>query len=217
MYEGHTFSETVTPATCTSRAIVNKECTRCGYTQTYAQEGSVALGHNMVVTSTTEATCTKGSYETKECTRCHKEEKTQLSSSLGHSYSVVEKVEANCCTKSYQKSICNRCGDLREVTGSTNSNVHTGCGVRIEREWQPEIQFDDRWLATEGWGSIAHKDTYYCAGCGEWINSTLNPPDSQYKIPGEEYLKIIDSCSSISDEAKSLSHQRYEYYLQHNK
>lgn len=211
----HVYSETVTPATCVSSAIVNKKCTRCGITQTYVQEGSVALGHDMVVKSTTEATCTKGSYETRECTRCHKEETVQVSTSLHHSYSVVEKVEADCVTKSYQKQVCKRCGDVKELTGSNNPNNHHGVSIKLE--WCPEVQVDDRHLATEGWGSIAHKDTYYCTGCGEWINSILSPPDSEYKISGEEYLKIIDSCSSISDEAKQLSHSRYNYYLQHNK
>lgn len=215
LVEGHTYKETVTPATCTSEAKVIKTCTRCGISSTSTQEGSKALGHNMVVKSKTEATCTDASWETKECTRCHKEEKNYVSPSLGHSYSTVEKVDADCCTKAHEKKVCKRCGDVKEEEGSTNPNIHHG--VRIELEWHPEIQVDDRNLATEGWGSIARIEKYYCTGCGEWINTTQNPPDSQYKIPGEEYLRIIDSCSSISDEAKKLSHSRYEYYLQHNK
>lgn len=80
---------------------------------------------------------------------------------MGHSYTTVETVKANCCTKAYTKQVCKRCGDIREVTGSTNPNDHTGCGVRVE-EIPPSC-------------GVAGYEHYYCKGCGEWINSVIIP------------------------------------------
>lgn len=216
MEEGHIVVETIKPSTkCTLGTLHEFKCSRCN-NYLGSERDNDALGHDYVVIENIEATCEKDGRTVTKCTRCGDIQRKN-NYKTGHDLYTVERKEATCGEEGYYVEKCRHEGCTYEKRHTlAKKKVHEG-GITMKREWHPEIQVDDRNLATEGWGSIAHIDKYYCAGCGEWLNSTLNPPDSQYKIPGEEYLRIIDSCSSISDEAKRLSHQRYEYYLQHNK
>lgn len=79
----HSYTTTVTPATCTKKGYTTYTCKTCGYS--YKANEKPALGHTEEKT-VTKPTCTEKGYTTCKCTRCGYSYKTDEVPALGHAW-----------------------------------------------------------------------------------------------------------------------------------
>ena len=103
----HTYTDTVTPATCTEQGYTTHTCVDCNdsYVDTYVD----ALGHKyreIVI----PATCTEQGYTVHKCSRCNDSYADTYVDALGHDYE-DSVVEATCTDQGYTTHQCTRCDD----------------------------------------------------------------------------------------------------------
>lgn len=106
----HSYTVTVgtkRAATCTSKGIAIKKCSKCTST---TEVNTPALGHNYTVTVRTKkaATCTTSGIVVKKCSRCTATTEVKTYA-LGHSYT-TKNVSATCTTQGYTLKSCSRSG-----------------------------------------------------------------------------------------------------------
>ncbi len=134
--------------------------------------------------------------------------------SLGHDYE-TKKVASTCSTKGYIHSVCKRCGGVHHKELSLNPKVHEAC--RVEVIQHPEKQMGSRDTSFTGYVYVCTEEKYYCKGCGEYMYTSWQPPDS---VRQSSYMRA-DECARVL-ESKGMTKAAeqilwlWNYYLEHN-
>ncbi len=122
--EAHTFTETVTPSTCTEDGVITKTCT-CGFSYTVAGE---TAGHKWSTDykELVPATCATKGAEAKYCTACGAiDENTKRDiAELGHDFGAyTEYTPATCFGEGSEIAECSRCGgkNVRKLAQKTHA------------------------------------------------------------------------------------------------
>ena len=107
----HSYTETVTPPTCTESGYVTYSC-ECGHTS--RSDYAPAEGHSLEWHTVTEATCTEWGEEIGECSKCDHQE-SNSTPPLGHNM---------------VNGRCSRCGsDGHEHGYSSSTTLHPNCTI----------------------------------------------------------------------------------------
>ena len=152
---GHDFGEweVTTPATCTSKGVETRYCSRCDSTETRDIE-KISHSYTAVVTN---PTCTEQGYTTYTCS-CGDSYVDDYVDALGHDYKAV--VTAPTCTEQgFTTYTCSRCMDSY-IADYTPAKGHT------DGEWKVTKQPT---LTEEG------EKTLYCKECGQVIKTEAIP------------------------------------------
>ena len=122
--EAHTFTETVTPSTCTEDGVITKTCT-CGFSYTVAGE---TAGHKWSTDykELVPATCATKGTEAKCCTACGAidESSKREIAVLGHTWGeYTEYTPATCVGEGSKVAVCSRCGgkDVEKIPQKSHS------------------------------------------------------------------------------------------------
>lgn len=115
----HSYTATVTPATCTSGGYTTYKCS-CG--DSYTGNSTTAFGHDYK-TTTTSASCTSGGYTTHKCSRCNNSYIDNQTSALGHSY-LATTTESTCTSGGSTTYKCSRC-NYSYVSNQTSELGHS--------------------------------------------------------------------------------------------
>ena len=107
---GHTYTDVVTPATCTAEGYTTHTCSVCG--DSYVDTKVAALGHDFSVTVPAKsATCKEEGYtEYKVCSRCGAEDPNHPKVVVpvqDHSLTLIDHADPTCTTNGYNKFKCN--------------------------------------------------------------------------------------------------------------
>ena len=189
----HSYSPTVTEATCTEPGFTTYVC-GCG--ERYVADYTDALGHDLIDWAVTQApTCTESGLEERWCQRCEHRE-ARIVDPLGHSYTATI-VEPQCTVGGYTEYVC-FCGDSYR-TNFTNPTGHHYEGV-----------------VTEPGCTEMGYTTYTCA-CGDSYKSDYTVPTGhQYEGVVTEptcteggYTTYVCSCgdSYVSNYTNALGHE----------
>ena len=152
---GHDFGEweVTTPATCTSKGVETRYCSRCDATETRDIE-KISHSYTAVVTN---PTCTEQGYTTYTC-ECGDSYVDDYVDALGHDYKAV--VTAPTCTEQgFTTYTCSRCMDSY-IADYTPAKGHT------DGEWKVTKQPT---LTEEG------EKTLYCKECGQVVKTEAIP------------------------------------------
>ena len=120
--EGHQYSSTVVPPSCTEDGYTLRECTVCGFNSVIDYVD--ALGHEEVILESVAPTCsTSGLTEGSYCATCHEILVPQQTlNALGHTYK--SSVKAPTCTEQgYTAYVC-QCGEISHVDSYTDPLGH---------------------------------------------------------------------------------------------
>lgn len=106
---GHTYTDVVTPATCTAEGYTTHTCSVCG--DSYVDTKVAALGHDFSVTVPAKsATCKEEGYtEYKVCSRCGAEDPNHPKVVIpvqDHSLRLIDHADPTCTTDGYNKFKC---------------------------------------------------------------------------------------------------------------
>lgn len=116
---GHSYSITSMPSSCTEKEHLTYTCSRCG--ERYETEGSYPTGHNYVIVITKEPTCTEEGVRVSTCEDCGDSYETTIAAN-GHNYGIAE-VETS-KGKTTRIYTCNTCGDTyRQELGDQYEEV----------------------------------------------------------------------------------------------
>lgn len=113
----HSYSESVTPPTCTNQGYTTYTCTKCG--DSYTGNTVNALGHDYK-TFVTEPTCTEQGYTAYACSRGDDLYYSNYVAAKGHSYGkwYTDSTQANT-----ERRDCQRCGHYE--TSATSAHEHS--------------------------------------------------------------------------------------------
>ena len=168
---GHDFGEweVTTPATCTSKGVETRYCSRCDATETREID---KLNHSYTAV-VTNPTCTEQGYTTYTCS-CGDTYVGNYVDALGHDYKAV--VTAPTCTEQgFTTHTCSRCHDSYK-SDYVPAKGHT------DGEWKVTKQPT---LTEEG------EKTLYCKECGQAIRTESIPKLTH----GQVYGVNIDDVS----------------------
>ena len=168
---GHDFGEweVTTPATCTSKGVETRYCSRCDATETREID---KLNHSYTAV-VTNPTCTEQGYTTYTCS-CGDTYVGNYVDALGHDYKAV--VTAPTCTEQgFTTYTCSRCHDSYK-SDYVPAKGHT------DGEWKVTKQPT---LTEEG------EKTLYCKECGQAIRTESIPKLTH----GQVYSVNIDDVS----------------------
>ena len=103
---GHDFCEwyTVEESTCTEPGLMQRDCSRCDYTET-AESAAAGHAYEHVVTA---PTCTEPGFTTHTCTACGDTYTDSPTEALGHDYA---------------DDVCTRCGDTLYIAAGTSGDL----------------------------------------------------------------------------------------------
>ena len=120
----HSYSPTVTEATCTEPGFTTYVC-GCG--ERYVADNTEALGHNLTPWAiVVEPGCTEAGSQERNCLRCDYQE-VRSADPTGHQYTSVIQ-EPGCTAGGYTEYTCANCGDSYR-TAFTNPMGHRYEGV----------------------------------------------------------------------------------------
>lgn len=107
---GHTYTDVVTPPTCTAEGYTTHTCSVCG--DSYVDTKVAALGHDFSVTVPAKpATCKEEGYtEYKVCSRCGAEDPNHSKVVIpvqDHSLRLIDHADPTCTADGYNKFKCN--------------------------------------------------------------------------------------------------------------
>ncbi|MGN0534030.1 MAG: leucine-rich repeat protein [Eubacterium sp.] len=123
----HSFSETVTEASCFTGGCTQHLCTLCGYAY---YDGYTALTNEHIlndIVKTVEPTCIAEGYTVYRCEVCNREIKADFTSVVEHSYQCVSTILPNCINNGVNYFKCTACGDeYREEISSTGIHSYIG-------------------------------------------------------------------------------------------
>ena len=128
----HTYTDTVTPPTCTEGGHTTHTCTVCGHSCTDSETDP--NGHNFVAGWLPDVapTCTTGGTEKRICLSCGHTE-TRKVKALGHDYRYDYTEDATCEEGGYDVYTCTRCSDWY-TANDTEPNGHNFVGGWEEDE-----------------------------------------------------------------------------------
>ena len=185
----HTYKDTVTAPTCTSRGYTTHTCTACksSYTDTYTAQ----LSHNYT-TQIMQPTCTTAGYTTHTCKRCGSSYKDSQVAALGHA-----------------------CGDWATTKEPTTTS--TGLAIRFcsrcNYSETKELPKQDSTKPTEHihdwtlWETVAHtctEDGYYIRYCKTC--SASEKENSYDPAPGHKYT-VVSSKDPTCTENGFITYQ----------
>lgn len=188
---GHDFGswQITQEAGCEQNGQEQRECARCGYTETREMD---ATGHSYSA-SVVKPDCESQGYTRYTCSVCGDSYKTDYTDALGHSYE--SEVIAPTCTKDgYTLNTCSVCGDTEktdyvdalghsygsEVIAPTCTKngytLHT-CAVCGDTEKSDTTEktghhYDDGVVTKEATTTAMGRITYTCYGCGDTYTET---------------------------------------------
>lgn len=184
---GHSYNNTVVPATCKDRGYTLHTCTRCGYNYKDSYVNVDKTKHVMVVTEVVNPTCDKDGYRIEKCSVCNAAdtEKRTVLPMTGHKYQ--ETITPPTCTESGVKTEkCSVCGNVR--TTAIDPTGHNYEDTTVE----PKCTED---------GYVLHK----CSVCGDEYRDTIGATGHSYedttvepKCTEDGY--VIHKCSVCGDE-----------------
>ena len=139
----HSYETYFEDATCTEPAKAGKACTVCGTAdgKLSAVEGSVALGHDLVLDASDEdnkaATCTEDGIGTFKCSRegCDHKVQNVIIEALGHEWSEDgEPVVAGCEHGAGMKYVCENCGEAKVEEFTEEDLASPALGHELEEK-----------------------------------------------------------------------------------
>ena len=105
----HKYAESVVAATCTEGGYTEHKCSKCG--DTYRDNETPALGHDLTWTTTLEATCSEKGKKDGACSRCDYTEKDVEIPTLEHDMTEwAEESPATCAAAQVLERHCKRNG-----------------------------------------------------------------------------------------------------------
>ncbi len=105
---GHSFTESIVPATCTEKGYTLHTCSACG--KSYKDSFTDMTEHSFYTKSTKESSCSENGYTVQCCSVCGYEETVNDISTSGHNFEVVKTVPPTCASKGYTVYKCSSCG-----------------------------------------------------------------------------------------------------------
>ncbi|MCR4884130.1 MAG: leucine-rich repeat protein [Clostridiales bacterium] len=194
----HNFSvwQLTTPATCSTKGIETKACSRCGALGTETRETDFDLNNHdfSVWQVTTLATCSSKGVETKACSRCGAlgtETRETDFDLTNHDFSAWQiTTPATCSTKGIETKACSRCGALGTETRETED-------------------FD---LTRHAGGTTTEGQNIVCLGCG----AVLGTIENEYEILTDDTAVALISDGWLGMDEVTKAQEGTEIFLQLN-
>ncbi len=163
----HSYTETVTPATCTEGGYTTHVCSVCGHS--YTSDETPKTGHKYNET-VSDATCTENGERVFTCSVCG-DSYTEIITSTGHSFGNWETVtNSTCAVKGERQKTCSVCGV--KLTEEIELVPHTYDSVVTEP------------TCTEGGYTI-----YTCSVCGDGYKA------DETEAAGHKYESVVTSAT----------------------
>ena len=176
----HSFTTTVTQATCETEGHTLKVCEVCGYAEDTV---TPALGHDYIHMHR-DATCTEGVYDDWTCSRCGSSYGGG-GDPLGHDYYPAVTHEAGCTSDGYILYKCSRCED--EYTETLPAHGHDfGEWVNADQNRHKHVcswdeshveyalhEWDEGVITTQPTATSDGVMTYTCTVCGATKTDTI--------------------------------------------
>ncbi len=198
--KAHSYTDTVTKATCTTDGYTTKVCEWCQYTVTTNK--IAALGHDYK-TSTVQNGCTTEGYTLHDCSRCDASYKTDIVPP-SHTWDI----EAPTCGKGQTCIVCGKGGQSATGNHTMAGGICSVCGVGCNHTYNSvvtaptctEIGYTTNTCTvcgvvekTDYKSAVGHTGALTCTVCGE----SIVPADFYTKvfesILNEKYTILIDS------------------------
>ena len=201
-------------ATCTRRACMYFECSRCGETKDLTYFTPAPLGHDFK-TYTSSATCTSGGYTYQKCDRTGCDEvtsKTYTSSALGHEWEWVT-VDPNCTDMGYMYKKCIRCRSTKDKTFTEPALGHNSTEYIVEPTCTEQGYTLNYCLRCEE--ELGRTDYTDALGHGETVSKTIAPTCTEKGF----MASCCSRCGEIfekSDYTDELGHEYAEHIFDGN-
>lgn len=212
----HSYTSSVTPATCTSGGYTTYTCS-C--TDSYTSDLTPALGHNYSKETIQNATCTSGGIVKFTCTRCT-DSYNVPTTALGHDYTEKVIKRAKCLEEGTMLYTCTRCADsyTKEIpaTGHSVDNPIWVTTVKATCEENGEqagycrdcgLIINTRTVSATGHDNGVRKVDYeatdehdgqmsrYCTKCGKALETTTFKKHT-HTLGYEAVLREATCCDS---------------------